>query len=161
MATEDGERTVGAGFDRIILEQDIAELLVRVLKYEDKPHHLYSWLGVMGERYLNSPYDRLEARRIMDVEYMRDRYPVVPAAPATLVPQVQQALTRAERNSMIAMAGGTVAGGLLSWMAYALSGSGFLAGTTLCIIMYTVGSLIADRLGRSASRKDTQRHDVI
>lgn len=52
---------------------DIWELFAQARGYEDKPHQLYSHIAAMADRYEYDDAYRAEIRRIMDVEYMRDR----------------------------------------------------------------------------------------
>lgn len=52
--------------------KDIQELLARAYIYDDKPHQLYSHIAVMGERYFDKE-QAVEIRRLMDIEYMKDR----------------------------------------------------------------------------------------
>lgn len=52
---------------------DIWELFARARGYEDKPHQLYSHIAAMADRYEYDDEYRAEIRRIMDIEYMRDR----------------------------------------------------------------------------------------
>lgn len=54
------------------MRRDIDELMVRALKYDDKPHHLYSYIMVMARRYASEGTVD-EICRIMDAEYERDR----------------------------------------------------------------------------------------
>lgn len=53
------------------MQSDVAELLHRAWKYDDKPHQLYAHIMAMADRHEPDPEVRAEIRRLMDRQYLR------------------------------------------------------------------------------------------
>lgn len=50
-------------------DEELQELLIRVYKFDDKPHHLFSFLKILAEKYERHPGFKMESARVMEWAY--------------------------------------------------------------------------------------------